>query len=126
MHNAAPFDGEQVQRHRRYNSHIKHQTPTTMSTKTNLLTRDEAIAKAGIAAIEKLDNENCEATNRLMGDNSDLVEYAASVRVDIKDEQGDTYEWTLTAYYYPTTDELEAAGDDLGNVDWSIEGYQLV
>lgn len=97
-----------------------------MSIKTNLLSRDEAIAKAGIAAIEKLDNENCEATNRLMGDNSDLVEYAASVRVDINDEQGDTYEWTLTAYYYPTKDELEAAGDDLGNVDWSIEGYQLV
>lgn len=95
-----------------------------MSVKTNLLSREEAILKAGIAAIEKLDNENCVATNRVMGDHSDLVEYAASVKVDIE-EDGDTYEYTLTAYYYPTAAELEAAGDDLANVDWSIEGYTL-
>lgn len=95
-----------------------------MSIKTNLLSREQAILKAGIAAVEKLDNKNCEATNRVMGDHSDLVEYAASVKVEIE-EDGDTYVYILTAYYYPTKDELEAAGDDLGNLNWSIEGYAL-
>lgn len=102
----------------------QHKTPTTMSIKTNLLSREQAILKAGIAAVEKLDNKNCEATNRVMGDHSDLVEYAASVKVEIE-EDGDTYVYILTAYYYPTKDELEAAGDDLGNLNWSIEGYAL-
>jgi hypothetical protein len=95
-----------------------------MNTTTKLLSRKEAVAQAGIAAVEKLDNQNCEPTGRMMGDHSDLVEYSSSVKVGIE-QDGGTFVFILTAYYYPTRDELEAAGDDLGNLNWSIEGYTL-
>ena len=87
------------------------------------LTRQDAINQAGLAAVEKVEHQCCEPTNRvgyngaIQGD--DLIEWSASVQID------DTA-CTLTAYYYTTQDELDAAGDDLSNVDWTIAGYEIV
>jgi hypothetical protein len=75
----------------------------------------------GEQAVYKVDGENCQPTGRLMADNDDRVEFAASVRC----EDADGEDVTLTAYYYPTQDELDDAGDDLSNVRWEIVGYEI-
>jgi len=92
-----------------------------MSTKGNL-TREQAVAIVGEAAAAKVDAGNCDFTNRLMDDNDDRVEFSASVRCEDKDGT----ECTVIAYYYPTQQELDDAGDDLSNVSWEIEGYEVV
>lgn len=92
---------------------------------TMRLTRDEAIKLAGIKAVEAVEAENCEPTNRVgfngpcQGD--DLTEWAASVTLD----NGDT----LTAYYYTDEDdeaEVEANGGDWGGIDWEISHYEIM
>lgn len=92
-----------------------------MSTKGNL-TREQAVAIVGEQAVNKVESAQCDFTNRLMDDNDDRVEFAASVHGE--DSKGDDY--TLVAYYYPTQQELDNAGDDLGNVRWVIEGYEVL
>lgn len=92
-----------------------------MSTKGNL-TREQAVAIVGEQAVAKVDAANCDFTNCLMDDNDDRVEFSASVLCE--DQAGDVV--ALVAYYYPTQGELDAAGDDLGNVDWQIAGYEVV
>jgi hypothetical protein len=84
------------------------------------LSRQDAINQAGLVAVEKVESENCEPTNRVgyngavQGD--DLIEWSASVPVD---------GGRLNAYYYTTQDEIDEAGDDLSNVDWVIHGYEI-
>lgn len=92
-----------------------------MSTKGNL-TREQAVAIVGEQAVAKVEAESCDFTNRLMDDNDDRVEFSAGVLATDKDGQ----ECTLLAYYYPTQAALDAAGDDLSNVDWVIEGYEVI
>lgn len=89
-------------------------------TKGNL-TREQAVAQVGEQAVYKVERENCQPTNRLMPDNDDRVEFSASVRCEDADGEGAT----LTAYYYPTQEELDNAGDDLSNVHWEIVGYEI-
>lgn len=84
-----------------------------MSTKGNL-NREQAVAQVGEEAVAKVEAENCDFTNRVM-DNG-LVEFSASVKV------GDE---TLVAYYYQTQAAVDA-NEDLGNLDWEVEGYEVV
>ena len=89
-----------------------------MTTKGNL-TREAAVSIVGEAAVAKVDGAECDFTNRVMDD--DLVEFSASVKC--QDQDG--YDCHLIAYYYPTQRALDAAGDNLSNVDWEIEGYEI-
>ena len=96
-----------------------------MSTKGSL-TRDQAVAIVGEAAVAKAEAANCEPTNRVgyngavQGD--DLIEWSASASAEDKDGT----ECAVIVYYYTTQAEVDAAGDDLSNVDWKIAGYEVV
>lgn len=92
-----------------------------MSTRGQL-TREQAIEIVGEKAVDKVERQNCDFTGRLMDDCDDRVEFAASISA--KNTDGDDV--TLVAYYYPTQSELDAAGDDLGDVDWVVEGFEIV
>ena len=89
------------------------------------LTREQAIELTGVRTMAALDSINCEPTGRCDAtlDMDGVEEYAASVKTTDHDN-GDTM--TLSAYYYPTKAELDAAGDDLGQVDWEIVGYEVL
>lgn len=91
-----------------------------MSTKSNL-TREQAVAQVGETAVIYAESANCEPTGRLQTDGDDRVEFSASVRCE--DASGDDV--VLTVYYYPTQEQLDIAGDDLGNVKWVIDGYEV-
>jgi hypothetical protein len=91
------------------------------------LTREQAIAMAGQAAVDKVDAANCEPTGRCgangicQGD--DECEYSASVTLG-DNEHGDC----LTAYYYVSNaDERHmAANDGDGSyINWEIAGYEI-
>jgi hypothetical protein len=84
-----------------------------MSTKGNL-TREQAVAEVGEQAVAEVDSVNCDFTNRVM--DGGLVEFSASVNV------GDD---TLTAYYYQAQADVDAA-EELDQLDWIIEGYEVV
>ena len=84
-----------------------------MSTKGNL-NREQAVAQVGEEAVAKVEAENCDFTNRVM--DGGLVEFSASVKV------GDEM---LVAYYYQTQDAVDAA-NDLGDLAWEIEGYEII
>jgi len=89
--------------------------------KPGLLTREQAIKETSAELVDRLDNEHCEPTSRLMPDGCELVEFAASVHIPETDEQ---YAGTLTAYYYQTQDESNV--EDLSDLDWEIAGYEVV
>ena len=78
------------------------------------LTREQAINLVGIAAVMAVEDKGCDFTNRVM--DGGVVEFAASVV---------TSEGVLTAYYYTSQEEIDAAGEDLSNVDWEIYGYEI-
>lgn len=66
--------------------------------------------------ITDAEKTNCEPTSRIQDDWDTTVEFKATsfengVFVDV--------------YYYPESEELEAAGDDLGNVNWVIYSYEV-
>lgn len=91
-----------------------------MSTKGNL-TREQAISAVGTAAVDKVDRENCDFTNRLQTDGDDRVEFSASVFC----EDVDGYECSLRAYYYQDADDLVGV-EDLSDLEWDISGYEIV
>ena len=78
------------------------------------LTREQAIEIVGADAVISVEDKSCDFTNRVM--DGGMVEFAASVV---------TSEGVLTAYYYTSQDEIDAAGEDLSNVDWEIYGYEI-
>ena len=78
------------------------------------LTREQAIEIVGADAVISVEAKNCDFTNRVM--DGGMVEFAASVV---------TIEGVLTAYYYTSQEEIDAAGEDLSNVDWEIYGYEI-
>jgi hypothetical protein len=90
------------------------------------LTREQAVAIVGEAAVAAAEAESCEQTNRVgyngacQGDAE--IEWSASASA--KDQDGT--DCTVTAYYYTSQEEIDAAGDDLSNVDWVIAGYEVV
>ena len=98
-----------------------------MSTKGNL-TREQAVAIVGAEAVEKVERENCEPTNRVgyngacQGDA--FCEWSASVRA--KNQDGDDV--TLLAYYYTSNedDRIMAENDGDGSyITWEIAGYEV-
>jgi hypothetical protein len=85
------------------------------------MTRDQAIEAAGIETVNKLDYENCDFTNRVQTDGDTSVEFSASVKfVD-----SDGLDRALVAYYYQEPESLDGV-EDLGSLDWAIEGYEIV
>ena len=92
------------------------------------LTREQAIEMAGLAAVEKVDAENCEPTNRC-GFNGDVqgddeTEFSAIVALDNNDH-GDC----LFAYYYVSNEDMQCIADhdgDGGAIDWEIAGYEIL
>lgn len=89
------------------------------------LTREQAIELVGEAAVTKVDAENCDFTNRVGFNGSvqgdDEVEFSASVSCE--DKGG--YEVSLVAYYYQDAKAVDAT-DDLGSLDWQVEGYEVI
>lgn len=95
-----------------------------MSTKGNL-TRAQAVAIVGETAVAQAEAANCEPTNRVgyngaIQDDS-LIEWSASAAA----EDNDGTECSVKVYYYTTQAEIDAAGDDLSNVNWEIAGYEV-
>jgi len=84
------------------------------------LTRDQAINICGTSAVNNLDRLNCDFTNRVQTDGDDAVEFAASIKCT--DDNGD--DCTLIAYYYQDPDDIDET-DDLGSLDWEINGYEI-
>jgi hypothetical protein len=81
------------------------------------MTREEAIAKVGIDAVDFVDSINCEITGRVL-DNPDIVEFSATIGlVDSAFED-------LTAYYHQYQQDMDEV-DDLGSLDWEIYGYEV-
>jgi len=98
-----------------------------MSEKGNL-TREQAMAIVGEAAVEKAERKACEPTNRVgyngecQGD--DLCEWSAGVSAEDKDG----YSCTVLVYYYTTNEQDQAIADasDGCAIDWEIAGYEVV
>jgi hypothetical protein len=84
------------------------------------LTRDQAINICGIDAVDKLDKLNCDFTNRVQTDGDNAVEFSASI--ECIDSDGD--DCTLIAYYYQDQGKIDGT-DDLGSLDWQINGYEI-
>lgn len=91
------------------------------------MNRNEAKAKLveyGITETEaeamicRAESSNCEPTGRLQPDWDTTVEFKASA----VNSRGDT---GVDVLYFPEASEIEAAGDDLGNVDWVIAEYRV-
>jgi hypothetical protein len=99
---------------------------TRMDTRYDV-SRREAIKRVGLDNVLKIESENCEPTNRLLGDGDTTIEYKASIACK---ELGTGYDVILEAYYYPDQSEfLDADGEpieDLGNIDWEIDRYVIV
>jgi len=91
-----------------------------MSTKGEM-TREQAVAMVGEVAVDKVERENCDFTNRVQCDGDTRVEFAASVRCD--DTEGNAV--TLRAYYYQEQADVNAV-DSLDELEWEIEGYDVV
>ena len=98
-----------------------------MSKKGNL-TREQAVAIVGETAVDAVESENCEPTNRF-GYNgafqgNSLTEWSASERC--QDIGGNDV--TLTAYYYTTNgqDAVMAETGDGSSIVWEIEGFEVV
>lgn len=82
------------------------------------LTRNQAINICGIDAVNRLDSINCDFTNRAQTDGDNAVEFSASI--NCTDNNG-----TLIAYYYQDQDDIDNT-DDLGSLDWEINGYEVI
>lgn len=89
------------------------------------LTREQAVAQVGEATVGNVDSESCNFTNRV-GYNGSVqgdveVEFSASVSCEDKDG----CECSLIAYYYQDANDVDAT-DDLGSLNWEIEGYEII
>lgn len=91
-----------------------------MSTK-DTLSREQVIDMVGEAAVKAVEKENCDFTGRLQCDGDTRVEFAASVSATNND--GD--EVTLIAYYYQEQESIDAV-EALDQLDWEIEGFDVV
>ena len=96
--------------------------------KKGSLTREQAAAIVGDAAVARVNRENCEPTGRVgyngacQGD--DLCEWRASVSC----EDRDGYAVTLSAYYYTSNDEDQVIADNGGDgssIYWAVAGYEV-
>lgn len=85
------------------------------------LTREQAVALVGEDAVSKVEKINCEPTSRLQCDGDTDVEFAASVRAVSNETGVDVH---VTAYYYQAAEAVTDC-DDLSNLDWEIEGFEV-
>jgi len=86
------------------------------------LTREQAVAVVGEDAVRKVEAENCDFTGRLMPHGfEDTVEFSASVRSTDRDGE----DVVLRAYYYQDAASVDEA-EELGQLDWTIHGYEIV
>lgn len=92
------------------------------------MNKEQAIEIVGIDAIEALEAENCEPTNRVgyrgLAGGDQLTEWAASVTC--KDKDGN--DCCVTAYYYTSNDEDKAIADADGDgsaIVWEIDRYEI-
>ncbi len=97
-----------------------------MSMKGNL-TREQAVAIVGETAVDEVESENCEPTNRV-GYNgacqgNSLTEWSASKRC----QDTDGIDVTLIAYYYTSNaqDKVIAETGDAGFINWEIAGFEV-
>lgn len=86
------------------------------------LSRAEAISVVGEAAVNLVDADNCDYTNRCMQAHEDhLVEFSASIScVD-----ADGCECSLIAYYYQEQTDIVEAEGQLDVLDWSVHHYAV-
>lgn len=88
------------------------------------LTRDEAIALLGTAAIGALERENCEPTSRLMPEPNTTQEWVSKIGIKLGD-----YDISLLAYYYPENSDFFGDDgeliEDLSNINWQIDHYEI-
>ena len=92
--------------------------------KKGTLTREQAIEIVGVDAVAKVDQENCEFTNRVGYNGStqgdDEVEFSASVRAE--DKNGNDV--SLIAYYYQDAKAVDK--NELDCLPWEIRGYEVI
>lgn len=90
------------------------------------LTREQAIEIVGLAAVEEAEEaSNWDFSNRVGYNGSchgdDEVEF--EVQTACKDKDG--RDVVLTVYCYQDAIAVDGAADDLGMLDWDIEGYDV-
>ncbi len=90
-----------------------------MSTK-GTLSREQAINQVGLAAVEAVEAENCDFTNRVQCDGDSRIEFSASV--DATDQDGSSV--TLVAYYYQEESDVDAV-EQLDLLDWEVFGFEV-
>lgn len=88
--------------------------------KSGNLTREQAIQIAGLEVVKRVENEEPDFTGCLFPEVFEIVEFSASA--DFVDS--DSSARMLTAYYYQDQKEVDEC-DDLSNLDWDIEGYEI-
>lgn len=87
------------------------------------LSKNDVLALFGLEVLKKIENENCEPTNRVgyngacQGDA--LTEWSATVQID--------NDARITAYYYTNNDEdaMAAECDDLSCINWVVDHYTV-
>jgi hypothetical protein len=90
--------------------------------KLNAINEAEAIAKVGAANIEAVKNLNCEFTNRLIDEVYEQTEMSASINC----EDVDGNEVILTINYLLDNSDIEDAGGDMGNCDYSNYTFEII
>ena len=85
------------------------------------LSRDQVIELVGLDAVESVENENCDYTNRVQTDGDDSVEFSAII--NCVDSDGTSCK--LIAYYYQDQNDIDNT-DDLSSLNWEINGYEIV
>lgn len=85
------------------------------------LNREQVVALVGESSVAKLERENCDFTGRLQIDGDDAVEFSSSIRCE--DKNGE--EVVVVAYYYQDPEDLDGV-EDLGNLDWEINGFEII
>lgn len=85
-----------------------------------LLSREEAIKIVGGNTVKALGYVERKSTGIELIE-EDVVEFVVSIdTVDLDGEPA-----ILLAYYYQTIDAISGAGEERGNLDWTISGYRV-
>lgn len=82
------------------------------------MTRDEAVKLCGLEAVERIEKENCDFTNRVTNGTewNGYCEFIASINL----EDGRI----LESYYYQEEKEVDQV-EDLGYLLWEVDHYNV-
>ena len=82
-----------------------------------LIEKEEAVKIAGLELVTEAEEVNCEFTNRVTDGTEWMgyVEFSASA-------ENETHR--VTVYYYIDEEDMEGV-EDLGDLGWEIEGYEV-